>query len=576
MYKFILNFSKIPFLGLDERRKKGYNIIAELYIMATMPFDAYTSSSEVITQMNRPDSNRRKNKDQRTRRNIVFSISTVVFAVLVLVFYVISNLPAVGDFLSKVISIFTPLIGGAALAYLCNPILNFFERRLLRRVPATLRRMLGIFLTYLFFILVIAAIGLLIIPQLINSFQKLFAEYENYIANAITNLNQLISNIMGKFNSSAPDGTVEEFISLEKINALIETLIGNADDLFSSLLGNLQSYGAQLFSTISNAILSLFISFYLLASKETRLAQIRKLITALFNEKHAKLIFDTAKDAHTAFGGFLGGKLLDALIVGIIEFIAFTIFRIPYAPMLATIMGVLNIIPFFGPLIGAIPAGFIVLISDPSKIIIFIIITLVIQQIDGNIIEPKVLGNRTGVSSLCVITSIAIMGNLWGIFGMIIGVPLFKVVIALVQQYANAKLAQKGLSDDLDDYYDEEEECPPRLSKRYHLALIAYTFTPRSKRGEKPVREDYYIHPRVEGDDDQEIEQEEAYEIDTQNDASSAENASGDDSSGADETADTVDQTDGDEETSDDDQSQNESDPPRDPDDESVIPHEDE
>ena len=469
--------------------------------------------------MNRPENNHRKNKDQRTRRNIVFSISTVIFAVLVLIFYVISNLPAVGEFFSNVISIFMPLIGGAALAYLCNPILNFFERRLLRRLPSTPRRMFGIFLTYLFFILVIAAIGLLIIPQLINSFQKLFAEYENYMANAITNLNQLISNIMSKFNSSAPDGSVEEFVSLEKINALIETLIGNADDLFSVLLGNLQSYGAQLFSTISNIILSLFISFYLLASKETRLAQMRKLVTALFNEKHAKLIFDTAKDAHTAFGGFLGGKLVDALIVGIIEFIAFTIFSIPYAPMLATMMGILNIIPFFGPLIGAIPAGFIVLISDPSKIIIFIIITLIIQQIDGNIIEPKVLGNRTGVSSLCVISAIAIMGNLWGIFGMIIGVPLFKVVIALVQQYANAKLAQKGLSDDLDDYYDDEEECPPRLSKRYHWDRIVYAFTPRAKRGDKPVREDYLIYPQV--DDDGE---DDAYEIDTQNSLPSTEN----------------------------------------------------
>lgn len=466
--------------------------------------------------MNRPDRNNtsksRKNKEQRTRRNIVFSVSTVVFAVLVLVFYVISNLPAVGDFFGKVFAVFTPLIGGAALAYLCNPILNFFERRLLRRVPETFRRMLGIFLTYLFFILIIAAIGLLIIPQLINSFQKLFAEYENYIANAITNLNQLIANITGKFNSGAADGTVEEFISLEKINALIETLIGNTDDLFSVLLGNLQSYGAKLFSTISNIILSLFISFYLLVSKETRLAQVKKLVTALFSEEHAQLIFETADGANKAFGGFLGGKLLDSLIVGIVEFIAFTIFRIPYAPMLATIMGVMNIIPFFGPLIGAIPAGFIVLISDPSKILVFIIITLVIQQIDGNIIEPKVLGDRTGVSSLCVITAISIMGNLWGVFGMIIGVPLFKVVIALVQRYANSRLAQKGLSDNLDDYYDDEDDTPPpRVAFRYYLDRISYAFTRKSKRGKKPCREDYLICPKEANDDEYASEEEEDF-----------------------------------------------------------------
>jgi hypothetical protein len=251
-------------------------------------------------------------------------------------------------------------------------------------------------------------------------------------------------------------------------------------------------------------ILSLFISFYLLASKEKRLAQVKTLTTAIFNEKQNAFIYKTASLANSTFGGFLGGKLLDALIVGVVYFIAFTIFGIPYAPMLATIMGVMNIIPFFGPIIGTIPTAFIVLISAPEKIILLIILIVVVGQIDGNIIEPKVLSDRTGVSSLCVIIAISVMGNLWGIFGMIVGVPLFAVIIALIQQFADAKLGQKGLSTDLDDYYDEEEGTfapkklqKPRLSLRYYLAWVTFLFTRKSRRTAKPCREDYMIYPPV-------------------------------------------------------------------------------
>jgi hypothetical protein len=176
--------------------------------------------------------------------------------------------------------------------------------------------------------------------------------------------------------------------------------------------------------------------------------------------------------------------------------------------MLATILGVMNIIPFFGPLIGAIPTAFIVLISAPEKIILFIILVLVVGQIDGNIIEPKILGDRTGVSSLCVIIAISVMGNLWGVFGMIIGVPLFAVVIALIEQFANAKLAKKGLSQDLDDYYDDDDEYAyesiegVRLSKRYYKDKLLYILTPKARRGKKPCREDYLIYPPEPQQDD--------------------------------------------------------------------------
>jgi predicted PurR-regulated permease PerM len=449
------------------------------------------------------DTKKDKSKnEQHLHRNLVFSASTVVFAVLVLIFYVISNLTALSSFLGKVLSILAPVIGGAALAYLCNPILNFLEKYLLRRIRShDLKRMLSIFLTYLIIILAIAAIGLLIIPQLISSVKALIAQYENYIANAITNLNAFITNISQKLPFDIPEEVLADFFSLEKLNALLETLLGNVDDLFNTLLANIQSYGAKLFTFLSNTILALFISFYLLATKETRLAQVKKLCTALFSEKHNQFITKTAGLAHNAFGGYLGGKFLDALMVGIVYFIIFSIFRIPYAAMLATIMGVMNILPFFGPLIGAVPSCFIVLISDPSKLILFVILVLVVGQIDANIIEPKILGDRTGVSSLCVIVAISVMSNLWGLAGMIFAVPLFAVVVTLIDDFANEKLSKKGLSGNLDDYYDDdddftyEQEAKVRLSPQYYLDRVRFMFTRKAKRGAKPCREDYLIYP---------------------------------------------------------------------------------
>lgn len=441
--------------------------------------------------------------NQKKRSSIVFPLSTVIFAACVIVVYIISNLPALSSYFKSLISILSPVIGGLALAYLCNPILKFFERHPLRRIKSLyVKRTLSIFLTYLFLILIIAALGMLIVPQLIHSIKELFANFNDYLANTVTYINQLISSLTQNLPLGGADGEAQEFLSLDKVNALFSTLIGSLSGLFDVLLKNISTYGSKLVSSVANIILSLFISFYLLASKEKRLAQVKKLICAVFNEKRSKFILDTASLANNAFGSFIGAKILDSFIVGALEYIVFSIFGIPYAPMLACVLGITNIIPFFGPIIGAIPSGFIVLISDPSKLIPFLIIMLIVQQTDANIIEPKILSDRTGVSSLCVIIAISVMGNLWGVFGMIVGVPLFSVVLALVEQYTNARLSAKGLSLDLNDYYREEPhyvkalaQGSAKLSKRYYWDKLTYALSGKKRKGHKPNKEDYMIYP---------------------------------------------------------------------------------
>lgn len=433
----------------------------------------------------------------KSRRTIVFTISTMIFLLVVFAIYLISNLPSLSSWFTMIGEVLAPVLGGLILAYLCNPIMRFIEHHPLRRIKSLrLKRTLSIFLTYLFFILIIALLGVLIIPQLIRSFQELFAKFDNYIANAITYVNQFLSS----FTGGNTDG--DSLISLDKFNALLTTLGNTFSNLFDNIIQNIASYGSRLVNVITNAILAIFISFYLLSSKEKRSAQIKKITTALFSEKQNKFIYDTAALTNSAFGNFIGAKLLDSLLVGIIEYIAFTIFGIPYAPMLACILGMTNIIPFFGPIIGAIPSGFIVFISEPSKFIPFIIIMLIIQQTDANIIEPRILGNRTGISPLCVIIAISVMGNLFGVVGMILGVPLFAVVITLVQQYLNHRLEAKGLSPNTDDYYAAEAEHDialaqgkARLSWRYYVDIIRYSFSGKKHHQKRPNKPDYIIYP---------------------------------------------------------------------------------
>lgn len=442
-------------------------------------------------------------KNNKVNRNIVFSVSTVVFAALVLFFYIVSNLPAISDWVKSIFSIFSPVIIGAAIAYLCNPILRFCERRLLYAIRSRyLRRMLGIILTYAFIILIIAAIALLLVPQLMDSITDLLAQYENYIANAVTFVNEFINSIVERFSSGENGTPQENLLSADSIIAAISKIISSGDKVFDFIVDNVTFYGTKLVSGLSTILLSLFISFYLLASKEKRLAQVKKLLAALFSPQRYQWICDTAMLADKTFGKYLAGALLDSLTVGIVSFIFLTIFNIPYAAMVSVIVGVTNVIPFFGPFIGAIPSAFIIFIADPSKTITFIIIILILQQIEGNIIAPKIIGNSTGVSSLCVITAISIMGNLWGVVGMIVGVPLFAVVTALIDQFANARLAAKGLPQELEEYYslvDESEEAPRLARCRYSLAKLRYLITRGKRRGlPAPRRDDYLVYPILE------------------------------------------------------------------------------
>lgn len=218
---------------------------------------------------------------------------------------------------------------------------------------------------------------------------------------------------------------------------------------------------------VTNFIIGLIISVYLLNSKDTFLAQIKKLVLASFSEKTAEEIFNGAEYTNRTFGGFISGKIIDSIIIGIICFIVMTIFQWEYALLISCIVGLTNIIPFFGPFIGAIPSVLLLLLVNPWHALYFVIFVLILQQFDGNILGPKILGDSTGLESFWVLFAVLVGGGLFGFIGMVIGIPVFAVIYYYVSRLVNSRLAKKGFSTDLSDYrVDPYRKQPEKIKKK--------------------------------------------------------------------------------------------------------------
>jgi len=220
-----------------------------------------------------------------------------------------------------------------------------------------------------------------------------------------------------------------------------------------SLLGDVFSIGTSIFTAIKDSFLGIFIAVYMLMSKEKCKAYFRRLLNSIMKPRHVRSVIRFTKLLDNSFGGFIEGQLLDAIVVGILSYIVFILFKMPMPHLLATIIAVTNVIPILGPFLGGIPAAVLVLLSSPGKLILFIVLIIIIQQIDGNILCPHILGDRINVSSLVTIIAIVTMGGLFGIFGMLIGVPIFAVVIQMINNYTLNALRRKGYETSLKHYY---------------------------------------------------------------------------------------------------------------------------
>lgn len=381
----------------------------------------------------------------------------IVFCCCLVVGFVFFRFDKVSLVWSKVMSALQPIIIGAILAYLLNPILCFIESRLqqifLHRAKdkaATKKniRVVASIATILFFILIVVMIFYLMIPALIESVTSLVDSmderleafiiwYENY---------DFKLNLFGK-KPIAWENYLTTAINYVR-NWFDTSVVPRMQEYVSVITSGVYSFVIM----IKNVLIGLIVAVYVLMDKERFEGQTKKILFACLPTKTANNVLQTTHQCNKIFGGFVIGKIIDSIIIGLICFIVCTIIQMPYTLLVSVIVGITNIIPFFGPLIGAVPCLIIITINRPLYGLYFLIFILILQQVDGNIIGPKILGNTTGLSSFWVIFAIMIGSSLFGVSGMLIGVPVFAVIYYLVKRLIEHLLQRKNLTGDTLEY----------------------------------------------------------------------------------------------------------------------------
>ncbi len=362
---------------------------------------------------------------------------------LILAYYVVNHMPVVKAELAKINDILMPFYIGIIMAYLLCPIYNASVRLAYRLNKGRFRkprrdfqfaRFFGTLIALAFLILVIAGLLILVIPDLWDSIMGLAMSAPEMAAKAQewlqehVNENPEISMILqGKL------ANLSDTIILWAQN----NVLPGAEAILTGVMGTL--------GTMVDIFVALVICVYILNSKEIFVAQSRKLILAVFKTERAEKIFELGKISNQTFGGFINGKIIDSAIIGILCFIAMTVLNIPMTMLISVVIGVTNIIPFFGPFIGAIPSIIILLIVEPIAAIKFGIMVLILQQLDGNIIGPKILGKTTKLASFWVMFAIIVGGGLFGFPGMILGVPVFAILYTYISRGVNNRLKEKQL-----------------------------------------------------------------------------------------------------------------------------------
>ena len=387
------------------------------------------------------------------------SVRLIIAIALIGIFVVLllSNLNAVVSPFKKLNSILAPITIGLVLAYILNFFVRFFEYKLFNKIKKrTVNRALAMIFSYLLLLAVTAGIVLLVVPNVVKNARSLIDRGLEYLQILTSKINDFVTRNVPFL--APEDGA--DILNLEKFYQFIVDILNTSG---SFVISQVATIAGSTLTVLKNILVGLFISIYVLLSKERLNAGCRRVFRALFSEKHEKILLHYLSTAHKKFGGYMIGKVADSMMVMLVCMLLFTIFRIPYAILISVIIGVTDIIPFFGPFLGAIPSGVIVLCSDnPAKVFLFALLILVIQQIDGNLIAPFILGDRTGLSSLGVIVAVTLMGSIFGIPGMLIGVPLFALIMTLLDDFIKHRLKNKGYSTNLAEYYPADAFIRPQ------------------------------------------------------------------------------------------------------------------
>lgn len=369
----------------------------------------------------------------------------------VIFFFLLYRLRSVEEILTRIVEILRPFIYGGVIAYLLRPMCNWYSEgflqltkgkreKLAEGLAVTCSMLTGLLFVYLFIIM--------IAPQIYQSAASLWdtipQKVEQLVAWATATFgeNEILLNY---FNA----GYQEIYAALDKW--VEETLVPQVSNIVSGV--GLGVWKVLLF--LKDLLIGLIVAVYLLGSRKKFRRQGIMLVRSTFKPRWADLILEEIAYIDKMFGGFIDGKLVDSAIIGVLCYIGCSVFKFPNALLVSAIVGVTNVIPFFGPFIGAVPSILLILIEDPIKSVWFALFVLGLQQLDGNIIGPKILGNHTGVSSFWVLFSILLFGGLWGLVGMIVAVPLFAVVYDLIKRLVRKGLAKNDCLNIMDEYNED-------------------------------------------------------------------------------------------------------------------------
>ncbi|MGN0658897.1 MAG: AI-2E family transporter [Emergencia sp.] len=394
-------------------------------------------------------------------QNEYVKLGLTIFAAgagLIILFQVITHFDRVEEGLSVLTTIISPFIYGLVMAYLLCPIYNMSVRRFYRIIKDAFQkkknalrvaRVAGTLISLLVLFGVVGGLFALVLPETIRS---------------VVGLIQLLPERLNDLLHWAENTLSSE--RYPEAAATFELLVSKFRDTFTDwtqneFLPRLGEYMTQIslgvyatVKTVLNIFIGVIVCVYFLNSKELFKAQTKKIITATLTKEKSDEVFEFAYFTNRTFGGFINGKLIDSLIIGILCFILMSIFKMPYSVLVSAIIGVTNFIPFFGPFIGAIPSAVIICVADPLQALYFLILVLALQQFDGNILGPKILGGTTGLASFWVMFAILVGGGLFGFKGMILGVPVFAVIYYYFSRYIRRRLRRKNLPEETGEYQD--------------------------------------------------------------------------------------------------------------------------
>ena len=404
--------------------------------------------------------------DPKQKRYLYLMLSGFgAISLSILLFFALYRLRGIGELLQTIAGILLPFIYGGVVAYLARPMCNTYEKFLTRHLPEKLRKfsppaaVVGSIVTLL---LIVYALCAMIFPQVYDSVVSLGktipSRLESFILWAETT-----------FGESETMDTLFDFFntSYEKIYQQVDAWIRN--DLFPQITTLVSSVSSSVFAVLRslyNLIIGLIVAVYVLSSRKRFARQSTLIVRSVLSEKWADAVLEEVALMDRMFGGFIDGKILDSLIIGVLCYLGCWILRIPNTLLISVFVGITNIIPFFGPLIGAVPSTLLILIESPIKAVWFVIFVIVLQQLDGNVIGPRILGNKIGISGFWVMFAIIFFGGIWGVMGMVIGVPLFAVIYDLVRKLVKVGLRKKGKSELWDKYVaDYPNENLPKTAQ---------------------------------------------------------------------------------------------------------------